>query len=136
MVKNNLVYLLMLSCLFWGFISVLDGNRLKANAVVNKVSDDILKYEWAVTEVKNIYSRHELTEDYNTTVFQFLSSGGFVAYENKLVRHTGSWKFKNNQLEIEYDDHAKEAAVYQVELVRPEEMLMLDGKLQMRLMRL
>lgn len=89
-----------------------------------------------VAEVKDIQTGNDHTEEYTSKVFQFLSSGGFVEYEDKLVLRTGTWQVINNHLQITYDEMEEKAMTYQAELVRPEELLLLQGNLQLRLFRL
>lgn len=136
MFKNNLFYLLFIVTIFILFINVLDTNKVKADILISKVSYDELKYQWVVAEVIDIQTGDDHTEEYKSKVFQFLSSGGFVEYEDKVVVKTGAWKVINNHLQITYDAGAEQVTTYQAELVRPEELLLLQGNHQLRLFRL
>jgi hypothetical protein len=134
MVRNNILYLLLLAGLFYGFISLLDNNKARAENLVDNVSYDVLKYQWVVAEAKDLSSGKDLTDGYSSVVFQFLSSGGFVEFEDKIIRNTGTWRIQNNKLIISYDDESSED--YKIEIPRPEEMILQNGMLQMHLLRL
>lgn len=134
MARNNILYLLLLATLFFGFISLLDENKARASSMVNNVSYDVLRYQWVVAEARDLATDQDLTDEYGAIVFQFLSSGGFVEFEDKIIHNTGSWRIQNNQLKIMYDDATSDQ--YKVELLRPEEMILQNGNLQMRLLRL
>lgn len=136
MFKKNLLYLLLLAGLFYAFVSVLDENKAKAESLAHKVSYDGLRYQWVVAEVKDIHTGQDLTTSYQSKVFQFLNNGGFIEFKEKMIYKTGSWNVVNNRLEIQYDDSAHDTDNYQAELVRPEELLLLNENLQLRLLRL
>lgn len=136
MAKNNLLYLCSIAALFFAFIYLVDSTKLKAEMLESKVSYDALQHHWVVAEAKDIKTGKDLTTVNQAKVYHFLSSGGFVELENKVILKTGSWKVLNNRLTIKYDIAEEKEATYQAELVRPEELLLLQGNLQLRLLRL
>lgn len=136
MFKNSLFYLLFIAAIFFVFINLLDSNKVKADILISKVSYDELKYQWVVAEAVDIQTGIDHTNEYQSKVFQFLSSGGFVEYDDKVVLNTGVWQVVNNRLQITYDEAEEKIASYQAELVRPEELLLLQGNHQLRLYRL
>ena len=134
MAKNNILYLLMLAGLFFAFVSVLDENKAKADDLIDKVSYDVLKYQWVVAEAKDLVTKKDFTDQYGAVMYQFLSSGGFVEFKDKIISNTGVWRVLNNQLEIEYDDSSSTS--YRVNMVRAEELILQNGNMQLRLLRL
>lgn len=136
MEKTNLFYLLVFSGLFLAFVSVLDDSKAKTKSIVEQVSYDVLKYQWVVAEAIDTRLQQDITPQHQAKMFQFLSSGGFVEFEDKIIARTGSWQTLNNRLEINYDQSEVKPQVFQVELIRPEELILRNGDLQMRLLRL
>jgi hypothetical protein len=137
MARNTVYYLLILAIIFSGFFSLLEANTGKREQLANKVSYDVLRYQWVVAEAIDISTLQDRSEDYQAVAYQFLSSGGFVEFEDKKIRNTGSWQVHQNRLQIKYDDDAARIEQdYYVELVRPEEMVLQSDQLRFRLLRL
>jgi hypothetical protein len=137
MARNTLYYFLILALVFSGFFSLLEAHTGKADHFVKKVSYEALKYQWVVAEATDINTLQDRSDDYQSVAYQFLSSGGFVEFENKRIRNTGSWRVDQNRLQIKYDDAAARLEQdYYVELVRPEELVLQNDQFRFRLLRL
>jgi hypothetical protein len=137
MVRNTFYYLLILAIVFSGFFSLLEANTGKTEQLANKVSYDVLKYQWVIAEAIDISTLQDRSDDYQAVAYQFLSNGGFVEFEDKRIRNTGSWQVDQNRLQIKYDNAATRMDQdYYVELVRPEEMVLQNDQLRFRLFRL
>lgn len=137
MARNTLVYLLFLVLLFFGFFSLLDARKAKADPFGSKVSYEVLKDQWVVAEAIDVASLRDLSKEYRAVAYQFLSSGGFVAFENKMIRHTGSWQVIQDRLQITYDGAAAPPGQsFYVKLVQPEEIVLQNKQLRFRLLRL
>lgn len=136
MAKTTLFYLLLLTGLFFSFTYILDDDKVKADSLADKVSYDALHYQWVVAEAKDRRSDEDLTEQYQTVLYHFLKSGALVGYEDKVVRHTGTWKTVNDRFAIEIEGTSPRVASFEAKLIRSEELLLLNENLQLRMLRL
>jgi hypothetical protein len=135
MAKNDLVYLVLIVSIFAVFVYLLDANKVKADVLYSKVSFEDLKDSWEVAEVTDLETGKEMPGPALTKSYQFLSSGGFVEYNEKRICRTGNWHVINNRIHIQYDSTHDTIATYQGELVGPAELLLLQGNQQLRLVR-
>ncbi|EMR02439.1 hypothetical protein ADICEAN_02425 [Cesiribacter andamanensis AMV16] len=127
----------MLAGLFYGFFALLDSNKVKAGHLAQKVSYDVLRYQWVVAEAYDIEHNRDISREYQAVAYQFLSSGGFVEFEDKVIRNTGSWQVKQDRLRIQFDDATlAEGQSFDMQLLRPEEMLLQNEQRRFRLLRL
>lgn len=136
MAKTTLFYLLLLTGLFFSFTYILDDDKVKADSLADKVSYDALHYQWVVAEAKDRRSDEDLTEEYQTVLYHFLSSGALVGYDDKIIKHTGTWKTVDDRFAIEIEGTSAEVASFEAKLIRSEELLLLNEHLQLRLLRL
>lgn len=127
-----LLYSLFLALLLIGAVSFPDKESTAANFNQNK---ELGFHQWVITSAHELDSGHNISDEYTSTVWQFLEEGRFVQFEEGVIVQNGQWSMKGNKLQLKMDDlgNAKE---FSLQLLRRNELILKSREMEIKLLKL
>lgn len=133
--KFNLFFVAITGILFLGLFGLLEINKEKAGFRVFNRQEDMLASRWIVAEAVEAESNKNLSEEFKTLSWQFLTSGGFVEFEEQLIGETGNWSLRGQELRIRREGQ-EQLEEYIIDKLTARELLLSSAGVKIRLLKL
>lgn len=132
MSKSALLYLSVVVMMVSGAFKLFDYVTPGTNAAL---TETLIRHRWVVSEVQPAGDHAELSEDYNSTIWQFLQYGKLLQFSNDILTHTGEWQLKGEMLHLKWGTEVNEK-IYQPERLRRNELVLKSDTQNVRLLKL
>jgi hypothetical protein len=126
------LYALFLALLLLGAVSFPDEVKAVAKSNPNK---ELGYHQWVITSAHELDSGKNLSDEYTSTVWQFLEEGHFLQFKEDVMIQNGKWSMKGNKLQLRMDDLG-DAKEFSLQLLRRNELILKNREMEIKLLKL